>query len=519
MDTATMNNIKPTAKDILDFWFGNRDEWRTGLWFGGMHPDIEQFDKELLINRATTTENHLSQTNEYILKTFCPLLEETAMFWETRGGCVLDTQMALVILYSQFSRRLIDPQKRYKYDSNATRIAIKILNDKSHKPPWNYAMFLNLALIQCCEDNEVCFVGISGLQSLANEHPKWAKNLQRTIKLGKENLAVLNQFNRFPERNSCLNRENTAAEQEYLELGFKNPWKVDESEFFDEENQRRVRRVLLLSSSRQNPTKFLKRAKAQLIRLFPPNAGFELILGKCPHSYVPQGVTASEGGGGDNRVNTQNKIWWNATDDVDTMEYRGLEESIVALNQQFVEDGPFEGVLGFSQGASLMGILSALKERRSHLVENIELDWAILISGFYCRDRREAFRDLHLLNEGDSIDHREEAIQANENSIHVWPTFHTWGARDQLVPNWRSKVLASCFEDSVVREHPGGHFDSVTIRNWPVDQMREWVRTLKVKVRKFVKKKTEETQIIAKNMEERLRSPELRIEEKLELKV
>ena len=58
--------------------------------------------------------------------------------------------------------------------------------------------------------------------------------------------------------------------------------------------------------------------------------------------------------------------WWNATERADpdasgrkTMTYVGLEGSLERVEREFDERGPFDGVLGFSQGATLTTILAA----------------------------------------------------------------------------------------------------------------------------------------------------------------
>ena len=42
----------------------------------------------------------------------------------------------------------------------------------------------------------------------------------------------------------------------------------------------------------------------------------------------------------------------------------GFEESLATLQRAAEREGPFDGVLGFSQGAALVGLLCALQQRR-----------------------------------------------------------------------------------------------------------------------------------------------------------
>ena len=42
----------------------------------------------------------------------------------------------------------------------------------------------------------------------------------------------------------------------------------------------------------------------------------------------------------------------------------GFEQSLATLREAAERDGPFDGVLGFSQGAALVGLLCALQQRQ-----------------------------------------------------------------------------------------------------------------------------------------------------------
>ena len=65
------------------------------------------------------------------------------------------------------------------------------------------------------------------------------------------------------------------------------------------------------------------------------------------------------------------------------MRYEGCEESLRYIEQVLQDEGPFDGVIGFSQGAVLAHLLLA---GGAHP----ELRCAICISGFVCRDPTHA---------------------------------------------------------------------------------------------------------------------------------
>ncbi|KAF9351644.1 Ovarian cancer-associated protein 2 [Mortierella sp. NVP85] len=81
--------------------------------------------------------------------------------------------------------------------------------------------------------------------------------------------------------------------------------------------------------------------------------------------------------------------WW--TSSPDTPQYKGFEESLAGLCEVLEKQGPFDGVMGFSQGAAMASMLQLLLER-PHLSSVMEgckhspFKFAIVVSGFEPRD-------------------------------------------------------------------------------------------------------------------------------------
>lgn len=112
------------------------------------------------------------------------------------------------------------------------------------------------------------------------------------------------------------------------------------------------------------------------------------------------------------------RCWFNATDD-DPPVYRMLD--LAWLSTFVCTNGPFDGVVGYSQGSQMAAML---------LAENPNLfKWAA-----FCAGRRP--RDAH---------HVEYYASAPKNDI---PTLHVYGKDDPI--NWQSKDLAACFYDPEV---------------------------------------------------------------------
>lgn len=61
---------------------------------------------------------------------------------------------------------------------------------------------------------------------------------------------------------------------------------------------------------------------------------------------------------------TTARTWWYThTDNSDQIRIQKWDETVLYLRKVLVEQGPFDGILGFSQGAATAGLLTALLER------------------------------------------------------------------------------------------------------------------------------------------------------------
>lgn len=118
----------------------------------------------------------------------------------------------------------------------------------------------------------------------------------------------------------------------------------------------------------------------------------------------------------------------------------GFEKSIEYLKTVFSKSGPFDGILGFSQGGAMAALLSAHREK---LKGEIDFRFAILCSGF-------------AVNMG----------EYGEGSIDC-PSLHIFGKRegkDRQIDCEASRQLACLFQDrnSVIIEHDLGHIIPTT---------------------------------------------------------
>uniref|UniRef100_A0A8P0SRH9 2-(3-amino-3-carboxypropyl)histidine synthase subunit 1 n=2 Tax=Canis lupus familiaris TaxID=9615 RepID=A0A8P0SRH9_CANLF len=139
----------------------------------------------------------------------------------------------------------------------------------------------------------------------------------------------------------------------------------------------------------------------------------------------------------------QPRGWWFSEQEADVFNAlsqptvcRGLEEALGTVAQALKRLGPFDGLLGFSQGAALAALVCALGQAgdaRFPLPKFI-----ILVSGFCPRGLGP-----------------EESVLQGPLSL---PSLHVFGDTDCVIPSQESMQLASRFTGAITLTHPGGHF-------------------------------------------------------------
>uniref|UniRef100_A0A023F7J0 Putative phospholipase/carboxyhydrolase n=1 Tax=Triatoma infestans TaxID=30076 RepID=A0A023F7J0_TRIIF len=184
-------------------------------------------------------------------------------------------------------------------------------------------------------------------------------------------------------------------------------------------------KVLCLHGFRQNKDTF-KQKLGFLRKMLKSHADF--VFMDAPHTLNSSNDEVEE------------KSWWftgenqiyisKIPSDID----EGFNESVKSV-QLFVKDnGPFEGLLGFSQGAAFAGILAILLERKEFVAD---FKFVILVAGF------KSLCKPHL----------------NYYNLKVnLPSLHVIGDTDNVIIKERSEELMTYFENPVLIRHPGGHY-------------------------------------------------------------
>ena len=167
----------------------------------------------------------------------------------------------------------------------------------------------------------------------------------------------------------------------------------------------------------------------------------EFVFAEGPHEVAQPGDQDVQSCGGG--VEEVKRAWWLAPAEEnqlrprDTSTCRGIEESLQTLENLLREEGPFDGVLGFSQGGAAAALLCAAIQKEQ--IAAPQFRFALFFGAFAPRDPtyaafiRDACLDI--------------------------PSLHYFGESDNLVTEERTAELHSFFgSDTALKvPHPQGH--------------------------------------------------------------
>jgi len=206
-------------------------------------------------------------------------------------------------------------------------------------------------------------------------------------------------------------------------------------------------KVLCIHGYRQN-SKMFKEKTGALRKMLKKYIDCDFIT--APY-LVPPGNQGSAAWG-ENKPNTDGSTgdesegergWWFSREDdwfksdhvsdVDKGFDATLDLVISAL-----EENQYDGILGFSQGACLVSMLSLLQQQQNKQW----FKFAILFSGFKSHSTKH-----------------DKYYSGAKSEI---PSLHVYGEGDQVVSNVMSEDVVKCFSKATVKTHPGGHFIAAT---------------------------------------------------------
>ncbi|EPS44513.1 hypothetical protein H072_1482 [Dactylellina haptotyla CBS 200.50] len=167
-------------------------------------------------------------------------------------------------------------------------------------------------------------------------------------------------------------------------------------------------------------------------QFYYPTAPHRLYLGDIP-DVNPALVQLDEESG-------EMYSWWKGDDH--TGDYKGAEETWSFLSEYLDKNGPFTGVVAFSQGASLGVMLASILEPSRRQPEGFTsthppFKFVVAYCGF--RVQSDEYNSLY-----------EPKIQT--------PVFSFLGTYDTVVEEKHTRQLVQACEGSKLMQHPGGHY-------------------------------------------------------------
>eukprot|EP01084_Bolivina_argentea_P003881 7347_1 len=132
-------------------------------------------------------------------------------------------------------------------------------------------------------------------------------------------------------------------------------------------------RVLCLHGWTQNEYKFSNQL-SKLSESLKDTIEFTFITGPIIIPSKKQNTTTNND---DNKEETKNNAidpkikacWWRSNDDKTV--YNGLEQSLSSIANIIKSKGPFDGLMGFSQGGAFAAIIIALMHNKTNSMKNI----------------------------------------------------------------------------------------------------------------------------------------------------
>lgn len=204
--------------------------------------------------------------------------------------------------------------------------------------------------------------------------------------------------------------------------------------------------------------------------------------------------------------------WWNAMKDENgVLEYVGLDVSFASVDAFVAEHGPFDGVLGFSQGATMTGMLAAMgraegkgpfKASASSSSGATSATFALMISGMLARtERAQALYtsaeeegspgtpSLHIIGEADTV--LPPALSERAAALSFWGSNRADIPTDPVVD---TGVDVAAADPVVVVRHERGHVVP-RLTGEALERVRAFLtRRLRLKMRRGLRGSVQQTQ-------------------------
>lgn len=190
-------------------------------------------------------------------------------------------------------------------------------------------------------------------------------------------------------------------------------------------------KFLCLHGYTQNGALYAKKASG--LRKLLKKAGHELVFIDGPLKVEVDDLPFEPS---QELLDTDMRAWWRI-DSEDPATYGNTDVAFEAVKAAVDAEGPFDGVIGFSQGAGLAAVLT--KAITQIAPNNPAFKIAILYSAF----RMQAASAQHWYETPFTV-----------------PTLHVMGTLDTVVPEEKGMALYNCWAPNAraLLKHPGGHY-------------------------------------------------------------
>ncbi|ODV66677.1 FSH1-domain-containing protein [Hyphopichia burtonii NRRL Y-1933] len=232
-----------------------------------------------------------------------------------------------------------------------------------------------------------------------------------------------------------------------------------------------TRRILCLPGYLQNGKVFAEKSSG-IRKLLTKKLGFELDYVDPPIKINTKeelpfklGETEEEQASKWDAIVEQdlNRCWWVHKD---PGTYEGFDEALNYVIEQIKTKGPYDGIIGFSQGAAMAAIVT---NKVKELVPNHEhFKIGVFFSGFVFTEPVNS-EDIMV-----NLNHSIENVKEYQEKVKVVPEFvdrftlpkcetrilNIYGSSDNTVPGIRSEYLSTFYPQEQLQEfkHEGGHF-------------------------------------------------------------
>lgn len=142
------------------------------------------------------------------------------------------------------------------------------------------------------------------------------------------------------------------------------------------------------------------------------------------------------------------------------MIYGGIEEGLATIAKCVREEGPFDGVIGFSQGAAAAVMVASLLEgeKRVQAFEDAEKNGGMPYPASFRNGKDFVQQSMKFAVSYSGFCAPGEKYRGFYEPKIETPTMHFLGQMDTVVEEGRCRALVEATQKGEVVVHPGGHF-------------------------------------------------------------